>query len=290
MAGRAARPALIHITTPMTKRWREGCDDEWTIRLFLFGKTQGEDPIYGALFTEDGKQLKVWSICEFICVASGRGRVSPFGRTTYAALDKRLRGRVSERAVSVSIRGELTPAMTAEDLRWLLLALKNDDYARAFRTFHGLARFDGARNEFCVAEARRRAPPPLGAGEKFQVYLFRRKYDEDPVRGMMHEGEMHWSVYDFLCVMSGKSVATNYGRVYGKRLDERNGGAVKARSVRLPINERGKPTLAMSTAELRQLLFALETDALPRARKAYDVLTEVFWKGTSASVAWGNED
>ena len=243
--------------------------------LFLHSETPTGVPMRGVDYTEDGVLLEVWSVFDFISLFSGKKISSYYGRDMFSALNKRFHNALADIAVQASIDGETMPCMTVHELKWLLFLIPNEDYRCATRMYNTFVNMEYDRK---VNDMKYRLPP-AGKGERFKLFLFRRKHDEEPIRGMLHEGDLYWSVYDFICVAADKKVDSNYGRVACKRINERYQGKVEERSVRIPINKRGQHTLAMRTFELRRFLFGVEHSDFERAKTAHKVLTRILMAG-----------
>ena len=137
---------------------------------------------------------------------------------------------------------------------------------------------------------------------KPRMYLFNKRRDEEPIRGVAYTVEagckiltpdhvgktvMLWSVYDFICLSSGHKTTDSYGRVIYKRLNEKMSGELDRCSLRLSVGERGQRSPVMPACELLRLMFAFRHEDMFRADKIACNLQTISEREESGSLMMG---
>jgi len=220
------------------------------------------------------------NVYDFLCEVYDKDIHSDFGRKLFAKLEQKFAADGGLRALCKykDIDGEMIPTMLLRQLKSLMFRLDNKDVKKARITLFNIsyarviipvtkeiihdtpipARVINPLTKEIIYDTpipKKVLPPTKDQPVYYKLQLIP---DHDPIRGVMHTDkdgvtDIHWGVFDFLCVMYEHNTTDAFGRKKFEQINKARDGELDTLVTRLKTHKAAKDTPTLTADQLIDL-------------------------------------
>ena len=249
-------------------------------------KTHHHDHDNNFVIRGDGKRRERFqgSMYDFLAVLYGKDPHGDYGRKLFVSLEDKFAdvGGLKSLCKHRMVRGERVPTMSMKYMERMLFCLTHKDVARA-RTLQLNFKFGNIlQGDTQEITDHIPAPPKQQSsvepkGQAVNYYKLELYKDDDPVRGVTHTDksgatDVHWSVFDFLCVIYNHKTSDTFGRVKYSQIDKSRNGELERLATRIKIRKAGAETPTLTADQLISLMMMFKHPSCELASEACEYM------------------